>query len=66
MNLKKIIIFKKTPASKQPEQEKNHRYGDNLEGYQLGGGRERMGEKVQGLSSINWQEQNRQEYVKNG
>ena len=25
--------------SKQREQEQNHRYGDHLEGYQLGGGR---------------------------
>ena len=33
--------------NKQPEQEKNHRYGEHLEGYQLGGGRGRMGEKVQ-------------------
>ena len=38
----------KEKKSKQPEQEQNHRYGDNLEGYQLGGARERIGEKVQG------------------
>ena len=38
--------------SKQPEQEQNHRYGDHLEGYQLGGGRDRMGKMVQGLGSI--------------
>ena len=28
---------KKTKLSKQAEQEKNHRYGDHIEGYQLGG-----------------------------
>ena len=28
--------------TKQPEQEQNHRYGDHLEGYQLGGGRGEM------------------------
>ena len=33
--------------SKQPEQKQNHRYGDHLEGYQLGGGSGGMGEKVQ-------------------
>ena len=32
--------------------EENHRYGDHLEGYQLGGQR-RMREKVQGIRSIN-------------
>ena len=26
----------KSKLSKQPEQEQNHRYGDHLEGYQLG------------------------------
>ena len=31
--------------SKQAEQEQNHRYGDNLEGYQLGGGRGSMRER---------------------
>ena len=45
---------KKNKLSKQPEQEQNHRYGNLLEGYQLGGGRGRMGEKMQGLRSINW------------
>ena len=34
------IEFKK--LSKQAEQEQNHRYGDLLEGYQLGGGRGEM------------------------
>ena len=38
----------KNKLSKQTEQEQNHRYGDHLEGYQWGEGRERMGEKVQG------------------
>ena len=36
--------------SQQPEQEQN--LEDHLEGYQLGGGRGTMGEKVQGLKSI--------------
>ena len=47
---------KKTPnkLSKQPEEEQNHRYGDYLEGSQLGGGRGTIGEKVQGLRSTNW------------
>ena len=39
--------------SKQPKQEQNHGYGDHLEGYQLGGGRWRIREKVQGIRSIN-------------
>ena len=43
---------KKTKLSKQLEQEQNHRYRDHLEGYQLGEGRRKMGEKVQGLRSI--------------
>ena len=34
------------------EQEQNHRHGDHLEGYQLGGGRRSTGKKVQGLRSI--------------
>ena len=38
--------------SKQAEQKQNHRYGDHLEVYRLGGKRGRMGEKVQGISSI--------------
>ena len=33
---------KTNKQSKQAEQEQNHRYGDHLEGYQLGGGSERM------------------------
>ena len=44
----------KKQTMKQSEQKENYRYGDHLEGYQLGGGRERMVEKVQGLRSTNW------------
>ena len=43
----------KNNLSKQLEQERNHRYGNHLEGYQLGGGRGRMEGKVQGLRRIN-------------
>ena len=39
-------------AKQQPEQEQNHRYGDQLEGYQLGGERGRTEERVQGSRSI--------------
>ena len=42
----------KNTLSKQPEQEQNHRYGDHLEGYQLGRGKGTMGAKMQGLKSI--------------
>ena len=35
----------KTKLRKQPELELNHRYGDHLDGYQLGEGRGRMEEK---------------------
>ena len=45
---------KKKKLSKQAEQELNHRYGDYLEGYQLGRAGERMGEQAQGLRSTNW------------
>ena len=38
---------------KQLEQEQNHRNGDHMEGYQQGGESGRMGEKVQGIRSIN-------------
>ena len=41
-----VTESKKNELSKQPEEEQNHRYGDHLEGYQLGGGREKMGEKM--------------------
>ena len=43
----------KNKLSKQLEQEQNHRNGDHMEGYRWGGGGERMGEKVQGIRSIN-------------
>ena len=43
---------KKDKLSRQPEQEQNHRYGDQLEGYQLRWGKGRIGEKVQGIRSI--------------
>ena len=43
----------KNELSKQLEQEQNHRNGDHMEGYQQGGGEGRMGEKVQGIRSIN-------------
>ena len=39
--------------SKQLEQKKNHGNGDHMEGYQQGSGRERMGENVQRIRSIN-------------
>ena len=43
----------KSKLSKQLEQKQNHRNGDHMEGYQWGGGGWRMGEKVQGIRSIN-------------
>ena len=39
--------------SKQLKHEQNHRNRDHMEGYQYGGGVGRMGEKVQGIRSIN-------------
>ena len=60
-----IIESKKKPLSKQAEQKQNHRYGAHFDGYPLGGGKGRTGEKVQGLRSTNWQVQNRQEDGKN-
>ena len=50
MNLKKK---KKNELSKQLGQKQNHRNGDHMEGYQQGEGGDRMGEKVQGIRSIN-------------
>ena len=41
----------KNELSKQLEQEQTHRNGEHLEDYQQGG--RGMGEKVQGISSIN-------------
>ena len=43
----------KNEPSKQLEQEQNHRNRDHMEGYQWGQGGRRMGEKVQGIRSIN-------------
>ena len=43
----------KNKLSKQLEQEQNHRNGDHMEGYQLGSGRVKRGEKLQRISSIN-------------
>ena len=43
----------KNELSKQLEQEQNHRNGDDLEGYQWVRGEARVGEKVQGIRSIN-------------
>ena len=42
----------KKKLNKQLEQEQNHRNGDPMEGYQRGGGGEKMSEKVQGTRSI--------------
>ena len=39
--------------SKQLEQEQNQRNGDHMEGYQWGWRGGRIGENVQGISSIN-------------
>ena len=44
---------KKNKLSKQLEQEQNHRNGDHMQGYQWGVGGKRIGEKVQGIRSIN-------------
>ena len=49
---------KRNKLSKQPEQEQNHRYGDHMEGYQLGGEKGRMGESA-GIKKHNWQVQNK-------
>ena len=47
-----IPATNKKKISKQLEQEQNHRNGDHMEGYQQGGCRRMMGEKVQGIRSI--------------
>ena len=44
---------KKQKQCKQLKQEQNHRNRHHMEGYQWGRGGRRMGEKVQGISSIN-------------
>ena len=49
MNLKNK---NKNKLSKQLEQEQNHGNMDHLEGYELGEGRRREGEVVQGSRSI--------------
>ena len=46
-------LKKNNELSKQLEQEQNHRNGDHLEGYHWGGQGGRMGEKIQGIRSIN-------------
>ena len=43
----------KNELSKQLEQEQNHRNGDHMEGYKWVAGGGKMGEKVQGIRSIN-------------
>ena len=48
-----LSTTKSKKQTKQRKQEQNHRYGDDLEGYQWGEGRGRMGGKVQGLRSTN-------------
>ena len=42
----------KNKLSKQLEQERNHRNGDHMEGFQWGGGEGRMGDNLQGIRSI--------------
>ena len=44
---------KKQKLSKQLEQQQNHRNGDHMEGYQQGREEGGVGEKEQGVSSIN-------------
>ena len=55
----------KHKLSKQLEQEQNHRTGDHMEDCQLRKRRGRMGEKLQGIRSINGRYKNRQGEVKN-
>ena len=43
----------KNKLNQQLEQEQNHRNGDHMEDYQQGEGGGRMGEKVQGITTIN-------------
>ena len=44
---------KKQKLSKQLQQKQNHRNADHMEGYQWGEGKSRIGEKSQGIRSIN-------------
>ena len=60
MNIKMTTISqlsttepKKQKLSKQLEQDQNYRNGDHMESYEWGGGGERVGKKVQRISSIN-------------
>ena len=46
-------LKQKQKLSKQLEQEQNHRNKDHLEGYQQEEGGGKMGQMVQGISSIN-------------
>ena len=53
MNIKMAInsqlsTIESKKLSKKAEQKQNHRCGDHLEGYQLGGGRGRMRAKSRG------------------
>ena len=52
MNLKKEEKQLKQKLSKQPEQEQNQRNGYHTEGFQWDGGREELGEKVQGRRNM--------------
>ena len=47
------LSTKSKKLSKRAEQERNHRNGAHMEGYQQGSGRGREGGKVQRISSIN-------------
>ena len=51
-NYQQLKKTKTDKLSKQLEQEQNHKNGDHMKGYQQGGGRGRMAEKLQGIRSI--------------
>ena len=51
--LSALNLKHKNKLSKQLEQQQNHRYGDYLEGFQRGEERMSMGEKAQGIRSMN-------------
>ena len=51
-NYQQLNLKNKNKLSKL-EQKQNHRNGDHMEGYQQGGGRGTMEEKVQRIRSIN-------------
>ena len=65
INSQLSIIEYNNKLSKQARQKQNHRYGDHLEGYQLGGGRGKVGRKMERLRRTNWWVQNRQRDFKN-